>query len=480
MPGKMTPSFAIKNYLSGVKQAVAKLGSPLLNTPVEIPDFEILYGAANQLDGTSYPADMMLMIHAGLSRASDYGNNIPRELNLPDDHHLQTTMGTEWYWIGCTLQVKDENNNLGQLGVLVSMQKIRTMSIEAQQQAGWSDYETMILSTTSTVTVNMNDQKQIFRRSPNKQWGYFSKEIAYSVPGEDFWIGCGPDFIRGSMDVMPLQVSINDLNNFTVDLVLSPPANISAQNAYFLQGVPDPNWHGTGVTAVPTPGIYYSFPQLQVQGTVNVGGINYTVIPDGSFAWVDHQMMMASLENGGEPPAKEPVPFLQDAGPINGWTWQYFNLNNGDAFTGSSFIQGNMDDAPVFPYGYYVQQQNNAWVGTFMMGFNEFSNFAPFKAPVCNHEVLHSILNIPLTRTYEIFAMNGSKFVLGSASAWIPDGTFNNPNWATASENPSDYISTDKTITGKGFLETVSLEPTANYHDRLVNFLKNGNFPCME
>jgi predicted secreted hydrolase len=485
MSKKLSAINVIQQYLLTLRDEVAKLGSPLLNTPVEIPDFDTLYYAAQMLGHGFPPEDMMQVIHSSLGRAADYGNDIPVSLAFPQDHHIHPRMGDEWYWVGCTLNVTDNTGKPGRIGILVSIQKIRSVDIKTQDQSGWDDIDALMVSSIATVTINMqNSEPVIIRRAPNKQWGCFDHDkISFSKPGEQFLFKCGKDYLSGSTTVMPLNINIDDGSNMQLKLTLKPASSIDPVNSFFLQGNPDlKTGLGTGLTSIPTPGLYYSWPQLQVTGSIMVKGIQYNIVAQGSTAWVDHQMMMSSLKNPED--AKEPVPFIQDPTPINGWTWQYFNLDNGDAWTGASFVCGNMNNLPNIPYGYYIQQQGNRWVGKYMAGMNEFTKIATLKAPVCKWSDVFSEVPIPIERMYEMeynLLPPGSTpvSVLGTAAAWMNDGTFNNPDWRMAAENPADYISGDKKTTGQGFLETVNMEPVANYRDRRMDFLKNGNFPCM-
>ncbi|MGZ5433430.1 MAG: lipocalin-like domain-containing protein, partial [Thermoanaerobaculia bacterium] len=57
---------------------------------------------------------------------------------------------------------------------------------------------------------------------------------------------------------------------------------MAADAAFFLQG----GFRTPGVTPLPTPGIYYSWPQLSVNGSIRVGDTTYTVT--GGSAWMDH------------------------------------------------------------------------------------------------------------------------------------------------------------------------------------------------
>ncbi|MGZ5457664.1 MAG: lipocalin-like domain-containing protein [Thermoanaerobaculia bacterium] len=135
---------------------------------------------------------------------------------------------------------------------------------------------------------------------------------------------------------------------------------MAADAAFFLQG----GFRTPGVTPLPTPGIYYSWPQLSVNGSIRVGDTTYTVT--GGSAWMDHQLMATSLENDSN--AARPIPFVEEPTPLNGWSWQYFNLKNGDAFTLASFQKGSINPLPFVGYGYYLTRgsDNATWISSYL------------------------------------------------------------------------------------------------------------------
>lgn len=261
-----------------------------------------------------------------------------------------------------------------------------------------------------------------------------------------------------------------------IALNFNTKSGITAENGFFLQGNPvvaiGKNG-GTGVTDGTTPGIYYSWPQLDVTGSLTVGGITYEVV--SGLGWIDHQLMMSSLTGSTS------IPFVDDYKPFNGWLWQYFNLDNGDAFTCAAFQQGAINDNPAIPYGYYVtlNEAKTAWDAFFISGEMTISNFQSFPVPAVVTSSSLPTVSIPLDRSYE----NLQNIILGNPLAgmvnpWFTDGTFNGSNWALLSEIPSDYVDTSGNHpNGVGYSEAVGFESVDNYRARALNFLVNGVYP---
>ena len=235
---------------------------------------------------------------------------------------------------------------------------------------------------------------------------------------------------------------------------------------------------GTGLTWIPKPGIYYSWPQLDVTGTVNAQGNIYTI--NSGIGWIDHQLLMGSLTNPENAPT--PVPFVDDPKPFDGWTWQYYNFNNGEAFTGASFVTGNMVDEAKIGYGYYLRLINGNWQAGFAMGDNQFSSFTSFPSPVCENGGSAAEVSVPIVRTYSgivYYGIDPNKPLSGVSTAWIPDGTFNNPNWSIGAENPADYKDTSGYGSdGVGFLEAIGFESVDSFRARSLEFLATGVYPC--
>jgi hypothetical protein len=216
---------------------------------------------------------------------------------------------------------------------------------------------------------------------------------------------------------------------------------------------------------------------MDVTGSVSVQGNTYTI--DSGIAWIDHQLLMSSLENAEG--AATPVPFVDDPKPINGWTWQYYNFNNGDAFTGASFITGEISSELPIGYAYYLKLTEGNWLAYYMIGKNELSDFTSFPAPVCQSGFASTEVSIPIHRSYSgLVSLGTPQPLAGTSTPWITDGTFNNPNWSIGAENPADYVDTSGYGSdGVGFLEAIGLESVDSFRARSLKFLEAGDYPCM-
>jgi len=214
----------IQVYLNSVKEAVANVAvAEPSQSPVQIPDFDTLYTAAGNLENSETPEKDMFIIRSLLGRAGSVGDHTPftasktthqpAKLTFPKDHHYHPNMGREWYWMGTHMNVKDQKGNYGRISVMMCILKIRSIGIDSQTTAGWTDRETLIANNLTTITVDMGaGNKKIYRRNPNYQWVAIGGDLDFSTPvdaaGKEnpFFFKCGPDSIKGSVDVMPLKV----------------------------------------------------------------------------------------------------------------------------------------------------------------------------------------------------------------------------------------------------------------------------------
>jgi hypothetical protein len=362
------------------------------------------------------------------------------------------------------------------------MEKIRTVGLGAQQAAKWTDREVTLASNSVTVTVDMGPGKcNIYRRSRNLQWPLKGGVVDFSTPGQDFLFQCGPDSLSGSADVLPLSVKVNDGDNMNIDISLTNNKAFNADSSFFLQGVPNPGaiigigeTGGTGLTPNPTPGIYYSWPQLVVSGSIVIGGNQYTI--NSGTGWVDHQLMMSSLQNYEG--AASPVPFVGDSAPYNGWVWQFYNLDNGQAFTGAAFVKGGMNYSPTISYGYYLVPDNGKWKALFINGNVNLLSPQVFPPIAGNATPGVPEIVIPMVRAYS--QVENKLFgnpLSGVATPWYSDGTFNNPNWGLCSESPADYTDLSGKSNGLGYMETVGFQPVADYRKFALDFLAGGKLP---
>ena len=469
----------IENYLLAVQARVNQIIDPVTKKPVQIPDFERLMAAAAAIDTAQYPAVCMTMINNMLRRASNFDFAVPGSaVSFPADHHMHLTMGPEWYWFGCHLQVIDQSTGKpGRLSVFADMQRTRCVGLAEQRKAGWTDEQATLACSLATATVDMGPgQRTYVRRSNNTQWPLKGGSVQFSKPGEPFSFTCGADSLTGSRDVLPLTLTVKDGPNLEMALVFAcnPLTGISdPEKAFFLQGAPIPYGNGgTGLTPLPTPGIYYSWPQLAVSGTVTVRGTTYAV--QNGNGWIDHQLMMKSLENPRGPSGNvHPVPFVEDSRPFDGWLWQYFNMDDLTAVTGAAFINGEMNAHPPMTYGYYLQPNGgNGWNATFVYG--AIDSLWPNLFPVpCTANPPFTEATLPIVRTYRVFnSYSLVTPVAGVATPWYPDGTFDLPSGDLFAEFPADYTDMSGHRTdGVGYLEFSGFEPVAKLHAYQLDFL---------
>lgn len=476
----------VQRHLELIKTTLAQITDPVTNQPLQVPDFDIMYAAAGKLCTSPIATDIIESIATLLGRASDFDLNKPgAQVSFPNDHALHTDMGMEWYYVCMHLEVTDPHGSKGRIGLLSSLEKNRAVGLSAQSGAGWTDLESTVFFNLATATVSVGDTNKIVRRNRNVQWTAAGGSASCSAPGADFAINIGPDSLTGSKDVVPVTLTITDGTNLSYSLTLKANAMFQPGDAFFLQGVPTNPFgegQGTGLTPLPTPGIYYSWPQLQVdvtnKPTITVDGVTYTV--DSGTGWIDHQLMMQSIENPNG--ALNPLPFTDDPKPFNGWCWQFFNLSNMDAFTGAAFEQWYLTNSPTMSYGYYVKANTatNKWDAYFIdEGTITLNDFRSYDAPICP-VAMGGKVNLPVSRKYT--GVQNSVLgnpISGTAIPWCDDGRFNGQNWTIISEAPADYTdASGKFSNGAGFLETVGFENYNTVRERLLNILSTGVLPC--
>ncbi|MDE1146279.1 MAG: hypothetical protein PW843_06585 [Azospirillaceae bacterium] len=494
MSGPAQLSQVIISYLNQIQATI----DPNTGNTLAIPYFGQLTEAAASLSFRKDPASTMAVIRSLLGRASSIDMAVPlpagstiqlphavyADIAFPQDHHMHGQMGDEWYWVGAHLDVQDANGKKGRLAFLLSMLKFRACGLSAQESAGWTDEQASVFSNVATVTLDMpGEPTRIVRRTPNYQWPAAGGTASFSTPGQPFFLGVGPDQLTGNGAatgndiVMPLSVSVADGDNITVALTLSTRDFVADDQGFFLQGVPQASTllgagtGGTGMTSLPTPGMYYSWPQLDVTGSVCVGGMEYTVL--SGVGWTDHQLMMTSIHN---PAGDTSIPFIDDPKPTNGWLWQYFNFKDNSALTGAAFIMGEVTSNLDFSYGYFLTPQNNAWAAYWVNGNIQTNAVAEFPIPVGSTSGLTA--PIPVGRSYSGIGNQVDDLLkLGSplsglALPWHYDGTFNEPTGQISSETPADYMDiTGTRAGGVGFLEAVGLQPVSQITARALALL---------
>jgi hypothetical protein len=416
-------------------------------------------------------AQQAVVISALLGNAESYGANVPTSLHLPADHRMHLDMGREWYWLSANLTV-DGTGGRDQIGVIIVIARSRAVTNAVQAQAGWSDTEAQIVDSTATVTLSTEQVSKIVRRRPNVQWTKLGGQVEFQPdaehPGEAFLYRCGPDSLRGSRDVVPLEAVIDDGENMKVKLTLSTSRPAGAD--YFLQG-------DNGLTPAPKAGLYYSWPQLAVSGTVEVEGRSYAVSGTG---WIDHQMMM--YEPASVPAPPPPLPPAPSAGwvptqQVNGWSWCQFNLENGDVFTGAAFLFGAIGTDAAFTYGFYLKPCPQGWEKIFIQGHLHLDRFLPG---------LHGV-PVPTAWRYEVSDVVGgglADIVLVPGPIY-PDGTFTTGNMKVQAETPvavslvnragnNSRTGPSTVLTGTGYCESVDYGAPEEYLERAFRFLGIG------
>jgi hypothetical protein len=467
-------ALAVQEYLYFVRSEVEKIRD-VKGNPVQIPHYDELFEAAGKLDVTKDPSLFIHIIHTLLGRAGNIGSDTiafngiapAHALVFPKDHHMHGRMGNEWYWIGCHVNVIDENNNRGKLSVMDSMQKIRCLDLDTQEKFGWSDQQASAGVNLATVTVVMdNGESKYYRRSLDSQWSLKGGRFSFSTEGQYFFFHVGNDSLIGSEDVLPLRLQVNDGDNMSMDLMLAHKDIFDVGQSFFLQGIPP----GSGITPLPKPGIYYSWPQVEVSGTVQVGGHSYTIVSGNG--WIDHQLLMTSTLNSSGQPDRGIFTDGPENFPYDGWLWQYYNLGNGKAFTCAGFLQGSFPLGNTLPvtYGYNLApNQSRGWDAKFFyrgnMNMSEFRDFPS----ICGDPDSHPV-SIPLIRGYTSVPYGLS----GVAMPWFTDGSFNNPDMSFASECPANYFfeGDERVIEGEGYIESIGFQRVDEYVRYALGLLK--------
>jgi hypothetical protein len=340
------------------------------------------------------------------------------------------------------------------IGILLSMERVRLLSLDVQKAAGWSDEECQVAWNAVTAVVATPTSSSITRRDTNVGWLPLGDTVVFPTPG-NFRYQVGPDSLTGTPDVLPLHVAVNSLT-LSVDLTLS--TDMPAESAFFLQGI-------DGITPG-IPGLYYSYPQLTAAGSVTVEGVPYQVKGKG---WIDHQLML-----GVVPPAPYPPPPLLG---YSGWSWCEFNFDNGDAYTSAAFQHGPFRVDPSSFYGFYLRRSGNAWEAEPVTGAIALDRFIP---------VLNFVMQ-PTSWTYT--GASGTfptpyppvDFVVSTAP-WTYDGSFQTPDLGIPSEVPVDALLVDRAlgsdgllnyqgVAGRGYCESVDFEPRAAYMLRAWTWL---------
>ncbi len=454
MTPKMSASAAMQAQLQSVPASVAPGGGlmPLLLRAAQT------VGSAQQASVILGLLDQAMF--AGVAQP-------PQSVSFPADHlyHLENT--DEWYWLSANLVDEDENL----FAFVISFEALRTVGQDVQRRAGWANEECHLMSTVATVAVAPpgGAGSALYRRSPNINWNILTPGSVGFPALDNFVIQAGPDSFRGSPDsVLPTTVVVDDEDGgMQVSLTFSAVDGVDPP--WFLQG-------DGGITPAPAAGIYYSWPQCPVTGTITVGGATFTVSGTG---WIDHQLMMN--------PVPPPSPIMPPPKPLRtsffGWNWCQFNLDNGDAFTGSCSQESEIWSTRAPAFGFYVQRTEAGWRRIFCEG-----------DPTWNFDDLVPVLDNALQPASFVYASKGDApespdsepgllTIELAAEPLHIDGSFYNPNLSVFSEVGAIVAGAlvvsgePRLLAGAGYCETNGFEVTASYRARALEFLGVGPLP---
>lgn len=441
--------------------------------------FDVLAASAANVNSAAQASVIVSLLGPGGS----FGSDVPTTpLVFPADHQLHLKMGLEWYWLSCNLEVVDPGapGNPGSIGVLIVMTRQRAVSNAVQATAGWSDTDAQVVDTAATVTLATPHWTGIVRRRPNVQWTQTGGSVEFGQAGGPFLYRNGNDVLMGPAGVLPLEVMIDDSPNMRIELTVTAPSGLTADNAYFLE---TPG----GISGEPGPGLYYSWPQLAVTGRISVTADNqdlqYEVKGTG---WIDHQLMMADTEKPKDqgPVLMMPLKFLPLDG-FSGWSWCQFNLSNGDAVAVAGFQMGTLRTTLQIPSGKYIMRNiqppggppstGPAWTIIPLVGSVVLDQFVPG---------LENTL-IPSSWVYRLVDAqtggNGMDLLISPVPLY-PDGTFLAGTLNVVGETAVNVALTNRAqlnlqfgpgqeLSGTGFCEAIGYESIGNYTERALAFL---------
>ena len=382
-----------------------------------------------------------------LGSAACYGVDHPTaKPQFPNDHAVHPKWGLEWYYLACNLEVEGTGGQ-DRIGVLVDLARQRAVSIAVQNQSGWSDEDAQIVYSMATATIATRKDKFTARRRSNAQWPIKAPGgVAMSKPGDPFLFRCGPDVLQSSSpSVLPLKVLVDDGSNLRIELTVSSPL----EKAFFLQG-------DDGLISPPHPGMYYSWPQLTVSGSVTASGTTYQV---SGLGWIDHQVMM-----------RTPVKPIMPANPatyFDGWSWCAFNLNDGNAFTAAAFqIFGVSEPTLIVPEGFHVKRSADGWQKpTKVDGAVTLGGLIP---------MMHGV-EMPTDWIWNVWVREfGLPQIDLHATPWYPRCDIESENMIVICETPVDLKwAKDGAPAGVGVCETFDFESLGAYQNRALAYLKS-------
>lgn len=413
--------------------------------------------AAAQAMTTAEPVcTMVTLLGTG---ASAWYAPLPETLSFPTDHAMHLGGPPEWLWIACTLDVDGAPGET--IGVLASFQRNQVCDPGLAAAQGWTLADSQLLFTYAFVTHAKDGVGRNYTRRPNVVWPPMGGSTEMSGPGAPFVVRCGPDSLEGTVDVLPLRMVIDDggaagAPPMLIDLTLSTA--MDAGKAFFLQGV-------DGFTPAPRAGVYYSWPQLSVSGSVALEGKTYRVSGQG---WIDHEMMFTPLPAPRGPIVDPPLGWTPTVG-IFGWTFCNFNLANGDAMVVAGFQAGVMRTNLPAPYGYYLHLRDGAWVQENLAGVISMQSFLPLTGEVM----------LPIAWDLHLASAGADIGINVAATPWWPDGSFVAVNRSVQGETACDLLVTGLTpggrtlgpVLGRGYCESVGYEPQPRFMVRALAYL---------
>jgi predicted secreted hydrolase len=430
---KLAPSYAVANFLNSI---------PVTDRPAAI--FPDLLAAAKGLTNArpDRAAGVMAVMRQLLDTAANYGIDAPAAPPVfPADHAMHLNWGVEWYYLIANLQAKTGER----IGVFIDFARDRAVSLDVQQQGYWTDEDAQVGFTMATVVVASRNGSSIARRRTNAHWPIKEPgSLAFSKPGAPFQYRCSPDVISSpSEEVLPLTWRVNDAPNMNINLTVS--SALSPDNAFFRQGK-------DGLTTGVFPGMYYSWPQLRVEGTVTTGGKTYEVTGTG---WVDHQSITKRLAN----PSHD---------LFQGWSWCAFNFSDGRAFTAAGLqIKNVIEPTIALEAGFVVEPDGGNWRATpIALGVVDLEAFTP---------MLHNV-RMPTAWTWKTFeADRTTPKIQVRAASWNQRCDFEPANMVVISEAPVEVRALkDGAVLGSGYCESMSYEAPADYQARALAYLRGG------
>jgi hypothetical protein len=353
---------------------------------------------------------------------------------------MHLNWGPEWYYL-----IANTTATTGErIGIFVDFARDRAVSLDVQAKGNWSDEDAQVGFTMATVIVSAGKDSSFTRRRPNAHWPIKeSGSLAFSEPGAPFQYRCGPDIVASpSANALPLTFRVADQPNMSIELTAS--SAMSADKAFFRQGV-------DGLTVGVFPGMYYSWPQLKIDGKVTVRGKTYQVAGTG---WVDHQSINKRLEN----PSRD---------IFQGWSWCAFNFQDGKAFTAAGLqFKNAIEPTLLLEDGFLIERSGDGWKPTkIIAGSVDLLDFRP---------MIHQV-KMPTAWTWKTLEADfKTPKVQVNATSWYPQGDFEPANMVVISEAPVDVRAIDGALLGSGYCESMGYEPPAAYRARALAYLRGG------